>query len=157
MPCRRGSRPDHARARCRGEEATVRSLLADVVTEAHKAHAATQHNPAGSVRTFLSEAALPAVCALNGAGAPTLLPEMHQIMKAFRPGLIGPETARYGYWMEWRTSNCSGRPLSMGDTLRLTSAGLATSLPSSAPALLHTLTTHCPRDADPYLNQAPAT
>ena len=100
---------------------------------------------------------LPAVCALNGAGAPTLLPEMHQIMKALRPGLIGPETARYGYVMEWRTSNCSGRPLSMGDTLRLTSAGSATSLQSSAPALLHTLKTHCPRDADPYLNQAPAT
>ena len=45
----------------------------------------------------------------------------------------------------------------MGDTLRLTGAGLATSLHSSAPALLHTLRERCPRDAAPYLNQALAT
>ena len=59
--------------------------------------------------------------------------------------------------MEWRTSNWSGRPLSMRDTLRLTGAGSATSLHSSAPALLHALRTRCPGDAAPYLNQARAT
>ena len=58
--------------------------------------------------------------------------------------------------MEWRTSNQSGRPLLMGDTLRLTDAGSATSLHSSAPALLLALRTRWPRDAAPYLNQAPA-
>ena len=131
--------------------------MADAVTEKHEAHAAAQHNPAGSARTFLSEAALPAVRALNGAGAPTLLPAMHQIVTAVWLGLIGPEADLWGYWMKWRTSNRSGRPLSMGDTLRLTSAGSATSLHSSAPALLHALRTRCPRDAAPYLNQARAT
>ena len=45
----------------------------------------------------------------------------------------------------------------MGDTLRLTGAGLATSLHFSAPALLHALRTRCSRDAAPYLNQARAT
>ena len=45
----------------------------------------------------------------------------------------------------------------MGDDLRLTGAGSATSLHSSAPALLHALRTRCPRDAAPYLNQARAT
>ena len=59
--------------------------------------------------------------------------------------------------MEWRTSNRSGRPLSMGDTLRLTGAGSAISLHSSAPALLQALRTRCPGDAAPYLNQARAT
>ena len=34
----------------------------------YEAHAAAQHDPAGSARTFLGEAALPAVRALNGAG-----------------------------------------------------------------------------------------
>ena len=37
--------------------------------EAHEAHAAAEHDLAGSARAFLSEAALPAVRALNGAGA----------------------------------------------------------------------------------------
>ena len=60
-------------------------------------------------------------------------------------------------WMEWRESNRSGRPLSMGDTLRLTGAGSAMSLCSSAPALLHALRTRYPGDAAPYLNQARAT
>ena len=157
MPRRRGNGPEHARACRRAQEATVRSLLADAVTGAHEAHAAVEHDPAGSARTFLGQAALPAVGALNGAGAPTLLPEMHKIVNAVRLGLIGPEAALYGYWMEWRTSNRSGRPLPRGDTLRPTGAGSSTSLHSSAPALLHALRTHCPRDVAPYLNQARAT
>ena len=131
--------------------------MADAVAEAHEAQAATQHDPPGSARTFLSEAALPAVRALNGAGPSTLLPAMHRIVKAVRPGLIVPEAALYGHWMEWRTSNRSDQPLSMGNTLRLTGAGSATSLHSSAPALLHALRTSCPGDAAPYLNQARAT
>ena len=81
---------------------------------------------------------------------------MHRIVNAVPPGLIYPEAALYGHWMEWRTSNRSGRPLSMGDTLRLTGAGSATSLHSSAPALLHALRTRCPGDAAPYLNGARA-
>ena len=83
----------------------------DTVTEAREAHTAAQHDPAGSARTFLREAAPPAIRALNGAGAPTLLPAMHRIVNAVRPGLKGPEAALYGHWMEWRTSNRSGRPL----------------------------------------------
>ena len=82
---------------------------------------------------------------------------MHRIVNAVRPGLISPEAALYGHWMEWRKSNPSGRPLSMGDTLRLTGAGSAMSLRSSAPALLHALRTRYPGDAAPYLNQARAT
>ena len=82
---------------------------------------------------------------------------MHRIVKAIRPGLISPEAALYGQWMEWRTSNRSGRPLSMGDRMRLTGAGSAMSLESSAPALLHALRTRCPGDTAPYLNQARAT
>ena len=132
-------------------------LVADAVTEAHEAHAAAQHDLAGSARAFLSEAALPAVRALNAARAPTLLPAMHRIVNAVQPGLISPEAALYGHWMEWRTSNRSGRPLSMGDTLRLTGAGSAMSLHSSAPALLHALRTRCPGDTAPYLSQARAT
>ena len=71
--------------------------------------------------------------------------------------VISPEAALYGHWMELRTSNQSGRPLSMGDTRRLTGAGSAMSLHSSAPALLHALRTRCPGDRAPYLNQARAT
>ena len=59
--------------------------------------------------------------------------------------------------MEWREYNRSGRPLSMGDTLRLTGAGSAMSLRSSAPALLHALRTRYPGNAAQYLNQARAT
>ena len=44
----------------------------------------------------------------------------------------------------------------MGDTVRLTGAGSAMSLHSSAPALLHALRTRCPGDTAPYLNQARA-
>ena len=68
-------------------------------------HAAAQQDLAGSARTFLSEAALRAVCALNGAGTPTLLPAMHRIPNAVRPRLISPEAALYGHWVVWRTSN----------------------------------------------------
>ena len=157
MPRRRGDVPEHTRARRRAQEAAVRGLVADAVTEAHEAHAAAQRDPTGSARAFLSKAALPAVRALNGAGARTLLPAMHRIVKAARPGLISPEAALYGHWMEWRKSNRSGRPLSMGDTLRLVGAGSAMSLHSSAQALLHALRARCPRDGAPYLNQARAT
>ena len=131
--------------------------MADTVTEAHATHAAAQRDPAASARTLLGWAPLPAVRALNRAGAPALLRAMHRILNALCPGLIGPEAALYGYWMEWRTSNRLSRPLSMGDTLRLMGEGPATSLHSSAPALLHALRPHCPMDAAPYLNQAWAT
>ena len=127
------------------------------MAEAHTAHAAALQNLAGSARTFLGEAALPAVRALNRAGAPTLLPAIHRVVNAVRPGLLGPEAVLYGYWMDWRTSNQSGQPLSMGDALRLTGEGSATSLHSSAPGLLHALRTCHSMDAAPYLNQARAT
>ena len=58
MPRRRGNGPEHTTARRRAQETAVRGFVADAVTEAHKAHAATQHDPAGSARAFLSEAAL---------------------------------------------------------------------------------------------------
>ena len=157
MPRRRGDGPGHTRARRRAQEAAVRGLVADAVAEARAAHAAARCDLEGSARAFLNETVLPAVRALNGAGAPTLLPAMHRIVNAVRPGLISPEAALYGHWMEWRESNRSGRPLSMGDTLRLTGAGSAMSLRSSAPALLHALRTRYPGDAAPYLNQARAT
>ena len=69
MPRRRGNGPEHTTACRRAQEAAVRGLVVAAVTEAYEAHAAAQHNPAGSARPFLSEAALPAVRALNGAGA----------------------------------------------------------------------------------------
>ena len=65
--------------------------MADAVAEAHEAHAAARRDLPGSARAFLNETALPAVRALNGAGAPTLLPVMHQIVNAVQPGLISPE------------------------------------------------------------------
>ena len=61
------------------------------------AHAAARRDPAGSARAFLSETALPAVRALNGAGAPALLPAMHRIVNAVQPGLISPEAALCGH------------------------------------------------------------
>ena len=146
MPHRRGNGPEHVRVRRWAQEATVWSLLADAVT---KAHAAALHDPADSARTFLGETALPAVRALNGAGAPVLLRAMRGIVNAVRPGLIGPEAALYGYRMKWRTCDWFGQPLSMADTLRLTGGGSATSLHSSALALLHPLGTRCPMDAAP--------
>ena len=157
MPRRRGDGPEHARARHRAQEAAVRGLVTDAVTEAHEAHAAAQHDPAGSTKAFLSEAALPAIRALNGPGAPTLLLAMHRIVNAVQPGLISPEAALYGHWMEWRTSNRSGRSLSLGDTLLLTGSASAMSLHNSAPALLHAPRTRCPGDTAPYRNQARAT
>ena len=134
-----------------------RGLVADAVAEAHEAHAAARCDPTGSARAFLNKTALPAVRALNGPGAPTLLSAMHRIVNAIQPGLICPEAALYGHWMEWRESNRSGRPLSMGDTLRLTGAGSAVSLRSRAAALLHALRTRYPWDTAPYLNRARAT
>ena len=157
MPRRRGDGPGHTRARRQALEATVRGLVADAVAEAHEAHAAARLDPTGSARAFLNETALPALRALNGAGAPTLLPVMHRIMNAIQLGLIVTEAALYGHWMEWRESNQSGRPLSMGDTLQLTGAGSAMSLRSSAPALMHALRTRYPGDTAPCLNQARAT
>ena len=82
---------------------------------------------------------------------------MHRIVNVVQPGLISQEAALYGHWMEWPESNRPGRPLSMGDNLRLTGAGCGMSLHSSAPALLHALRTRCPGDTAPYLNQARAT
>ena len=154
MPRRRGDGPGHARACRQAQEAAVRGLVADGVTEGHEAHAAARRELAGSARAFLSETALLAVRALNGAGAPALLLAMHRIVNAVQPGLISPGAALYGHWMEWRESDWSGRPLSMRDTLQLTKAGSAMSLRSSVPALLHALRTRCPGDTAPYLNQA---
>ena len=157
MPRRRGDGAGHARARRKAQEATFLGLVADAVAEAHEAHPAARRDLTGSARAFLNETALPAVRALNGAGAPTLLPAMHRIVDTIQPGLISLEAALYGHWMEWRESNQSGRLLSMGDTLQLTGAGSAMSLRSSAPALLHALRTRYPGDTAPYLNQARAT
>ena len=120
MPRRRGDGPGHTRARRKAQEATVRALVADAVAEAHEAHTAARRDLTSSARAFLNETALPANRALNRAGAPTLLPAMHRIVNAIQQGLINPEAALYRHWMEWRESNRSGRPLSMGDTLRLT-------------------------------------
>ena len=47
--------------------------------------------------------------------------------------------------------------VSMGDTRRLTGAGSGMSPHSGAPVLLHALTTRCPGDTAPHLNQARAT
>ena len=157
MPRRRGDGPGHARARRKAQKAAVRGLVVDAVAEAHEAHAAARRDLTGSARDFLNETALPAVRALNGAGAPMLLPAMHRIVNAVQPGLISSEAALYGHWMELHESNRSGRPLSMGDTLQLTGAGSAMFLRSSAPALLHALRTRYPGDAAPYLNQTRAT
>ena len=157
MPRRRGDGPGHARARRKAQEAATRGLVADAVAEAHEAHAAARCDLTGSARAFLNETALPAVRALNGAGAPTLPPAMHRIVNTVWPGLISPEAALYEHSMEWHESNQSGRPLSMGDTLQLTGAGSAMSFCSSAPALLHALRTRYPGDAALYLNQARAT
>ena len=100
------------------------------------------------------------LCALwgrhEGARGGRLLPACGASGDRRSPGLISPEAALYGHWMEWREFNRSGRPLSMGDTLQLTGAGSAMSLRSSAPALLHALRTPCPWDTAPYLNQARA-
>ena len=157
MPRRRGDGPGHARACRKAQEAAVRALVADAVAVAHEAYAAARRDLTGSARALLNETALPAVRALNGAGAPTLLWAMHRIVNTVRPGVISPEAALYGHWMELHESNRSGQPLSLEDTLQLTGAGSAMSLRSSAPALLHALRTRYPGDMAPYLNQARAT
>ena len=157
MPRRRGNGPEHARAHRQARERTVRGLMAGAVAEVHAACVAALHDPAGSARAFLGEPALLAVRALYGAGVLTLLPAVHRVVNAVRPGLVGPGAALHGYWMEWRMSNQSGRPLSMEDALRLQSEGSVTSLYSSARALLHAPRTRLPMDAAPYLNQARAT
>ena len=86
MPRRRGDGPGHTRARRKAQEAAVRGLVADAVAEANEAHAAARCDLTGSARAFLNETALPAVRALNGAGAPTLLPAMHGIVNAVQLG-----------------------------------------------------------------------
>ena len=134
MPRQRGNGPEHARARRQVQQATVRGLVAGALAEVHAAHAAALQAPAGSARNFLVVAALPAVRALNGAGTPMLLPLMHRVVNAVKPGLIGFDATLYGYSMEWHPSKQSGRPLSMEDALRLTGEGSATSLHSSATA-----------------------
>ena len=154
---RRGNGPGHARARRQSQEAIVWGLVAGAVVKAHATHAAALHDPAGSGRTFLGNAALPAVRALNGSGALTLLPAMHRVVDAVRLGLIDPEAALYGYCMDCPASNQSGRPPSMRDALQLTGEGLATCLHSRAPALLHALRPSHSMDAAPYLNQARTT
>ena len=55
----------------------MRDMVASAVAEAQASHAAALHDPAGSARAFLSQAALPDVSALNRAGALRLLPAMH--------------------------------------------------------------------------------
>ena len=133
-----------------------RGLVAGAVVVAHAAHAAALHNPVGSARTFLGEAALPAIRSLNGAGAPTLLPALHRVVNAVWPGLIGPEAALL------RGTGWSGaRPTSRADPyqwggLRLTGEGSASYLHSSPPALLHALRMRRSMDAAPHLNQARA-
>ena len=101
-------------ARREAQEAAVRGLVADAVTDAHEAHAAARRDMTGSAGAFLTETALPAVRALIGAGAPTLLPAMHRIVNAVQPGLISPEAALYGHWMEWRESNRWASPCPRG-------------------------------------------
>ena len=157
MPRRRGKGQKHARGRCRAQEATVRALVAGAVAAAHAAHDAALLDPAGGARTFLGKDTLLVVRAWNGAGAPALLLAIHRIVNAVQLGLVGPKAALYRYWMEWRMSNQSGRPLSIGDALRLTGEESSSSLHSSAPALLNALRTRQFGDAAPYLNQAHAT
>ena len=78
MPRRRKNGLDHARVGRQAQDATVRGLVAGAVAEAHAAHPAALHDPAGSVRTFFGGATLPAISALNGAGAPALLLAMNR-------------------------------------------------------------------------------
>ena len=96
MPRRRGDGQGHAKARRQAQEATVRALVADAVAEAHEAHAAARRDLTGSARAFLNETALPAVRALNGAEAPTLLPAMHRIVNAITRWSGASPTGRAG-------------------------------------------------------------
>ena len=93
MPLQRGDGPEHARARCRAQQATVQGLVPGAVVESHAAHAAALHQPVSSARAFLSEAALPAVRALSQAGAFTLLRAMDRVVNAVCRGLVDPEVA----------------------------------------------------------------
>ena len=122
MPPRRGKGPEHARACCRAHEASDRGLVAGAVAEAHAAHAAVLQDPAGSAGTFLGEAALLAVRALNGAGAATLLPAIQQVVNAVRAGL---------------DAVAHGQPV--GPAAIHGARPAATSLQSSTLALLHAL------------------
>ena len=106
--------------------------------------------------TFLNGAAIPALGSLKVAGAPTLLPGMLWVVKPMRSQLVAPKAAPYAIWKQWHTYNWTGWPLSMGEALRLTGKKLATSLGSSAPALLHPLRALYSVDEAPFLNQAGA-
>ena len=88
--------------------------MADAVAEAHEAHAAARRDLTGSARAFLNETALPAVQALNGAGAPTLLPAMHRIVNAIQPGLISPEAALCGHWVDSTSPTSRAGPCPWG-------------------------------------------
>ena len=78
----------------------MRDLVSGALAEAHATHAAALKDPAGSMTTFLREAALPAVQAMNRAGALTLRPAIHQIGNAVHPGLMDPVATLYGLWRE---------------------------------------------------------
>ena len=117
-PCHTCSRPDlsltpriaEPAAECPAKGGTGRSLPEPAAgaegdcqgpgsgrrAEAHAAHATAPHDPAGSARTFVGEAALPGVRALNRPGALTLLPAMHRVVNAIPPGLVGPAAPLYG-------------------------------------------------------------
>ena len=115
----------------------MRDLGAGAVAEAQAAHATASQDPTRRTKTFLREAAPPAVQELNGAGALTLLQAMHRIVNAVRLALVGPVAALYGLCMGWRTSNQAGRLLSMGNALRLTGEGSTTAVQNGVPVLLH--------------------
>ena len=68
-----------------------------------------------------------------------------------------PKPPSTGSRRVWHTANRTGRPLSVGDTLRRTGEGSAASLCNSAPALLHALQARYAAEEAPYLNQVRAT
>ena len=80
-------------------------MEAAAVAGAHAVHATALHDATGSARAFLGKAALPAVRALNLAGAPMLLPAMHRAVNSERLGLLDPKVALFAVWMEWRPSS----------------------------------------------------
>ena len=84
-------------------------LIAGMVAKAHAAHAAALHDPTGSARILLGEAALRAFRGLNGAGALTLLPAMHRVVNAVRSGLVDPEAASMATaWSRARPNSPAG-------------------------------------------------
>ena len=135
----------------------MRGLVARAVVEDHAAHAAAAQDAAGSMGTFLYDAAFPDVRALNRAGALRLLSAMLRVSKTVRAGLVDPEAAPYGICREWQTPNWTSQPLLMGHALQLTGEGSAIPLRSTAPALLHLLRARHSADDAPYLNQARGT